>query len=204
MSKKLIKIINRRAFFSAATVCLMFGVWTANAAPQTPAQKPVSQGSNIGEIRIDNYRSMDYEPSQKPGVIEVAMTGPSLVITSPRYRMAAPRIELTFKNGRVLTGSATGGVQVTVKDTAANQTTQVTCGNATYTSGTAVNRGRIDLKGTVRSKTYSPGFSEPLVSESESGVIEFSGNGSPRVRLTNGSASVTLTEPTPTPAPAKK
>jgi hypothetical protein len=90
-------------------------------------------------------------------------------------------------------------VQVTVKDAAADQTTQVTCSTATYTGGTTASRGRIDLKGTVRSKTYSPGFAQPLVSESESGFIEFDGKGTPTVQLNNGSASVTLTEPTPVP-----
>jgi hypothetical protein len=191
---------NSRMPVTVIAVCSLLAAWAANAAPQIAAQKSASQEKRIGEIRLDNYSTLSIESSQSPGVIEVALTGQALVITSPRYRMAAPRIGLTLKNGKVLTGSATGGVQVTVKDEAANRTTQVTCSTATYTGTPASSRGRIDLKGSVRSKMYSPGFDQPLVMESESGVIEFASDGSPKVRLNNGSASVTLSEPTPPPA----
>ena len=112
--------------------------------------------------------------------------------------MASPRILLNFKGSKVTTGSASGGVQVTVKDASAGQTTTVTCDTANYTVGATAGRGRIDLKGTVRSKTYSPGFAQPLVSESESGFIEFTPDG-PIVQLNKGSATVTPIEPTPAP-----
>lgn len=173
----------------------------AIAAPQASPEKTASQDGKIGEVRMDNYTFLRMEPSLKAGVRTVILAGPSLVVTSPRYRMAAPRITLTFKGSTVTTGLATGGVQVTVKDAASNQTTTVTCDTATYSVTAAFKRGRIDLKGTVRTKTYSPGFAQPLVSKSESGFIEFTSNG-PVVQLNDGSATVTPNEAVA--APAKK
>jgi hypothetical protein len=199
MSKINIKIKNTRtvlfAFFT-----LGIAAWTAMAAPQASSQGPKANSGTVGEVRLEKYVILRLEPPPQPGIMAVSASGQSMKVLSPRYQMVTPRIRLTLKNGRVLTGNATGGVQVTVKDDVTNQTTQLTCDSAVYTAGAIPNRGRIDLKGNVKSKTYSPGLAEPLVSESESGFIEFTGNSTPTVQLNNGSASFTLKEPPAEPA----
>ncbi|MBC8103132.1 MAG: hypothetical protein H7Z41_11150 [Cytophagales bacterium] len=115
-------------------------------------------------------------------------------------------MQLTLRGGRTRTGLATGAVQITVRNRATDgstkQTIQLSCDQARYTAGATRDKGRIDLEGNVRSKTYTSGFDGPITLNGAKGYVEFLDAENTRVQIDQGSSSFTPIEPAP--APRKK
>lgn len=158
--------------------------------------------TTFGDFTIDKAAKMRLELNARNGTQTLLLRGPNLVVRSPEYTMNAPRIDLTMKNNKVVTGNAAGGVRVTSRDEAAKQTTTITCNTAIYSATmNPKDRGIITLKGDVRSETRNPSFAKPLIVTGEEGFIRMTDADTTVVEITNGGATVTpIEKPRPKPA----
>jgi hypothetical protein len=185
---------------AAVLACLTPLVGGAAAAAQQPAAASAAAAPRIGEVTIQHFSRMETE-RPRGGVLLFSIT--DAAITSARYDMSAPHMDISIKNGAVQTAAASGGVHLIARDPEAGQTMDVTCDTARYqrdTSGTGA--GHIDMEGHVHTKTYTPQFEGAFEATYESGTIDFLPEGGMRVVANNGSAHGTPIEPAARPQAA--
>jgi len=194
----------RRSVGIALTLSLgLLTLWTAGGAlPATARQqaaRPAIGRGQFGPFSLD-YRNGTIEytlGSGKSPQTTVTLQGPRVSITSARYDISAPHIQLIGRPGGLVKGTASGRVHVVARDQETGQVTTVDCDSARYAVGATPKTGRIDLEGNVVSKTTAPQLAQPLESESKSGFIEFQPDGRIRVVLAGGTMTVTPNEPAP-------
>ena len=197
----------KRIVTTAAALLTSLGLGLAALPPaQSMQTKPAPHAARFGELSIRNYAQFNIRFGAGPNTAE--LTGPKLLISTPKYDMAAPHITLEQRKGgtparyKLTHALATGGVRIVERDAVANRTTTMTCERAEYHATLAPDdRGHIDLSGNVRSVTQDPDLAEPLIQESESGTVTFLSGGVTEIALRNGSVSGTPVEP---PARNKK
>jgi len=212
------------ALLSALTLITLSGAF---GAPASRAQQTVTTARRIGNVTIGAYGQIVSQESRSEGVWKFSIVGRNngatpVPITTESYEMSAKRIELQLKriavNGRstykATSATASGGVRIFVREPILEdgkpvvengkpqiRTTTVTCDRAVYKATTdPKDRGRIDMTGGVRTVvTGDPAFDGPLVSENQTGVIEFLDKGDMRLTLNQGVIKGTPIEPKPAP-----
>lgn len=172
----------------------------AASAPQTgPATK---SETHIGEYSLQSGKTdIEFGVATITGKLSTKL-GQSPVIESPQYRIAAQTIEMLFRKAgktspyKATSAIATGSVKIDVKDPDTARTTTLTCNKAIYTATTAPNdRGKIDLLGHVHSVTRDPSLAEPLVQDSDSITVRFTGPDTYVIGSEKSSATATPVEP---------
>lgn len=200
-TRRRIRPLTRTALLTLAACGAAWNL-AAATAPQAARSQATSNAQQLGEVTLRGYDTLQFSQApQKGAPLNIDARGASLKMTSARYDMAAPRLQIVLRNGFVGSGLATGGVRVEVRSPEQEQTTQVTCESARYTRLSSTGRGRIEMTGGVHSKTYTPQLAKPAVNDAKSATIEFGGGESTDVRFFGGNLTLTPIEPA---APAKK
>jgi hypothetical protein len=172
------KLQSRR--WAAAAVILSGSVlFAATSAGQTrPLEQERSQTPNrqrFGAVTI-SWGHAQIVAKRSAGVSVEFVNGwngaKNVEFTSKQYDMAAPRIVVNLRNGKVQTGTATGGVSVEVRQDSIvdkkpmRRVTRLQGDNAVYTGavpaetkGTPGKPAQIVIRGNVRGVMRSPEFS---------------------------------------------
>lgn len=131
------------------------------------------------------------------GTIGFDLRGPNLAITTARYDMVAPRITLSMLKGKANRGTATGGVQVAVREPEIKRTTNLTGQSAVYTGAAPGKPARIVITGNVRVVMRSPEFSGPWVTTTDGATVEFVDADKTRILMKGAVSQGALIEPAP-------
>jgi hypothetical protein len=156
---------------------------------------------SLGEFSVSNFTVWD--TTLGADTVTSNLQGPNLLVQSPQYDMAAPRIQMTVRRMgtppryRASKGTAAGGVRIVVRQPEAQRINTVTCDNAFYTAAAVPGTGRIDLRGNVRWVARDPALAEPSVLTGETGFIELLGRNRTRIVVNNGRFTATPIEPAP-------
>lgn len=160
-------------------------------------QTPPGERRTLGQFVIDDIETTDVhvEPGQKP--ITFVLRGPKLKATSPRYDIAAPRIDAQLAGGIVRTANARGGARVDVRTLGEDgktvvQSATLTSETANYTAASAESPARLDFPQRVRivfrdPKVVSP--SGPVDVVANSAYLLFQKDGSYDLRMNQGKAT---------------
>lgn len=170
-------------------------------APPTRASSPFSP------FTLNNAENIEFVQNRRTGKTDAVLQGNGLIITTPRYDLAAPRITMSASDGAVQEAIANGGVRVEVRSPrdlkdgrSVTDTTTLTGDKATYFARSGATPAHIDVTGNVRSVLRSAEFA-PLITTCTSATIEFLDADQTRTRLKGVTATGTLLDQ---PTPKKK
>jgi hypothetical protein len=180
---------------------------SARPAMQAPAQPGKTK---LGEYQVQNFDQIVTLESKTNASILVDLTGKQLLLISPQYEMAAPKIHMVLGKGGVpvrykaTEAIASGGVRIVIRDVKAKRTTIITSDHAEYHATTnPADRGRIDMTGHFHSETRDPAMAEPLIQDSENGWVKFIDKDTTEYGVTGGEHAVITGTPIE-PEPKKK
>jgi hypothetical protein len=127
----------------------LLSLLAAAALAAAPAIAQKSHGQRIGDVTLDTSADSRMVVDQLPqrGAYDFDIHGSRVSLTSARYDIASPHIQVLLRAGVVQTGTATGNVEVHLRDPDAGQSDTLTCSKAIYTGATGGQAAHMRLTG---------------------------------------------------------
>lgn len=213
--------LHRKRWLAKASIVLVGVLFAAGVGQTRPLEQAGAQTANqqrIGQVTI-GFGRMQILAKRSAGITLDLINGPdgakNAQITSKYYDMAAPRIAVEVRNGRMYSGTATGGVRVEVRQDLIvdkkpmRRVTTLQGDNATYYAAVLPEKGtpgkpaQIVIRGNVRGVMRSPEFSptDPLNIAADSVVVKFIDAETITIDAENGKGSGTPLESEPKAKP---